>query len=61
MQDVTENQVLESEQTLGQDVRQIVGGVVGLVLIIVPIILIRKLAKTVEKSNAFEGIARVLK
>jgi hypothetical protein len=61
MQDVMEDQALESEQTLGQDVRQIVGGVVGLALIIVPIILIRKLARTVETSNAFEGIARVLK
>ena len=61
MQDVMEDQVLESEQTLGQDVRQIVGGVVGLALIIVPIILIRKLARSIEGSNAFEGIVRALK
>ena len=60
MSDHIEDQTPEAEQTLGQDVRQIIGGVVGLALVIVPIILIRKLAKTLEESNAFEKITRAL-
>ena len=51
----------EFDQTLGQDVRQIIGGVLGITLIVVPIILIRKLVKALEESDTFGSISRTLK
>jgi hypothetical protein len=48
-------QVPESE-SLGDDIRKIVGGVVGLVLVIVPVLLIRKLVRTIEQSDGFKTI-----
>ena len=51
----------EFDQTLGQDVRQIIGGILGITLIVVPIILIRKLVKALEESDTFGSISRTLK
>ena len=51
----------EFDQTLGQDVRQIIGGVLGITLIVVPIILIRRLVKALEESDTFGSISRTLK
>jgi len=48
------------EPTLGQDIRQIVGGFVGLALIVVPILLIRKLVKSLEGSDTFEKLSNAL-
>jgi hypothetical protein len=48
-------QIPESE-SLGDDIRKIVGGVVGLVLVIVPVLLIRKLVRTIEQSDGFKTI-----
>ena len=53
-------QVPESE-SLGDDIRKIVGGVVGLVLVIVPVLLIRKLVRTIEQSEGFKTIENHLK
>jgi hypothetical protein len=53
-------QVPESE-SLGDDIRKIVGGVVGLVLVIVPVLLIRKLVRTIEQSDGFKTIENHLK
>ena len=48
-------QIPESE-SLGDDIRKIVGGVVGLALVIVPVLLIRKLVRTIEQSEGFKTI-----
>lgn len=53
-------QVPESE-SLGDDIRKIVGGVVGLALVIVPVLLIRKLVRTIEQSEGFKTIENHLK
>ena len=53
-------QIPESE-SLGDDIRKIVGGVVGLVLVIVPVLLIRKLVRTIEQSDGFKTIENHLK
>ncbi len=53
-------QIPESE-SLGDDIRKIVGGVVGLALVIVPVILIRKLVRTIEQSEGFKTIENHLK
>ena len=59
--DQEQTETTEFEQTLGQDVRQIVGGILGVALIVVPIILIRKLVKSLEESDTFESISRTLR
>lgn len=53
-------QIPESE-SLGDDIRKIVGGVVGLALVIVPVLLIRKLVRTIEQSEGFKTIENHLK
>lgn len=50
----------ETESTLAQDIRNIVGGVVGIALVIIPVILIRKLVKTIENADSFKAIERNL-
>lgn len=48
------------DQPLSEDVKMIIGGVATIVLIVVPVILIRKLVKTVEESKAFKSVEQVL-
>lgn len=48
------------EQTLTEDIKMIVGGVATIVLIVVPIILVRKLIRTIEESNTFKTVERTL-
>lgn len=55
-----DNDILQSEATLTEDVRNIVGGVLGLVLVIVPVLLIRKLVKSIEGSEAFGNVTNKL-
>lgn len=55
------DQTLEpGEETLSQDIRNIIGGVATIVIIVVPILLIRKLVKTVEQSKGFQSIENAL-
>jgi hypothetical protein len=51
-----DNQQIPESESLGDDIRKIVGGVVGLVLVIVPVLLIRKLVRTIEQSDGFKTI-----
>ena len=43
----------QEEDTLINDVKKIVGGVATIVLIVVPIIMIRKLVKKIENSDSY--------
>ena len=44
------------EETLTEDVKKIIGGVATIALIVVPIILIRKLVRTIEQSEPFKAV-----
>ena len=48
------------EESLGEDVRNIISGVLTITLIVVPIILIRKLVKSLEQSEGFQAINDVM-
>ena len=48
------------EQTLMEDIKMFLGGVATLTMIIVPIILIRKLTKTIEEGDLFKRIEEKL-
>ena len=48
------------DATLLENLRMIVGGVATLVAIVVPVILIRKLAKTIEESDRFKSLQNAL-
>lgn len=58
-ENITNEQTLE-EQPLSEDIKMIIGGVATLVLILVPVILIRKLVRTVEESKTFKGVEQAL-
>ena len=51
----------QGEETLGQDVRNIIGGVVTLVAIIVPVLLIRKIVKSIEDGKTFQSLTDTLR
>ncbi len=55
MAEIIEEQV-QDEDTLANDVKKIVGGVATIVLIVVPIILIRKLVKKIENSDPYKSV-----
>ena len=46
----------QEEDTLINDVKKIVGGVATIVLIVVPIIMIRKLVKKIENSDSYKSV-----
>ena len=52
--------VAPEDASLLDNVRMIVGGVATLVALAVPIILIRKLVKTIEHSDKFKSIENAL-
>ena len=54
------NNVAPEDAPLLENVRMIIGGVATLVALAVPIILIRKLAKTIEQSDKFKSIQNAL-
>ncbi|MDO4806336.1 MAG: hypothetical protein Q4A07_03720 [Coriobacteriales bacterium] len=56
----TTNQDAPGEETLGEDILMIVNGVVTLVLIVVPVLLVRKLIKSIEEGETFKKIERTL-
>lgn len=57
---VTENEQLPSEEPLSEDIKMIIGGIAGLVLIVVPVILVRKIVRTVEENDLFKTFERKL-
>lgn len=52
---IAEEQVQE-EDTLANDIKKIVGGVATIVLLVVPIIVIRKLVKKIENSDPYKSV-----
>ena len=48
------------EETLTEDVKKIIGGVATIVLIVVPVILIRKLVRKIEESEPFKAVENTL-
>ncbi|MBR3226471.1 MAG: hypothetical protein IKF78_14250 [Atopobiaceae bacterium] len=52
---IAEEQVQE-EDTLANDIKKIVGGVGTIVLLVVPIIVIRKLVKKIENSDPYKSV-----
>ena len=52
---IAEEQVQE-EDTLANDIKKIVGGVATIVLLVVPIIVIRKLVKKIENSEPYKSV-----
>ena len=54
------NNVAPEDAPLLENVRMIIGGVATLVALAVPIILIRKLTKTIEQSDKFKSIQDAL-
>ena len=54
------NNVAPEDAPLLENVRMIIGGVATLVALAVPIILIRKLTKTIEQSDKFKSIQNAL-
>ncbi len=60
---MSENKTVEqaiNEDSLGDNVKQIIGGVVTIVAIVVPVILIRKLIRTLEESDTFKTVEKHL-
>lgn len=57
---MTENEQLPSEEPLSEDIKMIIGGIAGLVLIVVPVILVRKIVRTVEENDLFKTFERKL-
>ena len=57
---MAETETNPQEQTLGQDVRNIIGGVLTIAAIVVPVLLIRKLVKTIEESKSFQSLENAL-
>lgn len=53
-------QTLEEEETLTDDIKKIIGGVATIVLLVVPIVLVRKLIRTIEEGSAYKTIERTL-
>lgn len=53
---MAENEQTVGEETLTEDIKMIVGGVATIVLIVVPIVLIRRLIKVIEESDTFKSI-----
>lgn len=54
------NNVAPEDAPLLENVRMFIGGVATLVALALPIILIRKLAKTIEQSDKFKSIQNAL-
>ena len=54
------NSVAPEDLPLGENIRMIVGGVATLVAVIVPVILIRRLVKTIENSDRFKTLEQHL-
>lgn len=50
----------QGEETLGEDILKIVNGVATLVLIVVPVLLVRKLIKSIEEGDTFKAIENTL-
>lgn len=48
------------DEPLTENIRQIVGGIATLVLIVVPVLLVRKLVKSIEEGKTFKAIERTL-
>ena len=48
------------EESLGEDVRNIISGVLTITLIVVPLILSRKLVKSLEQSEGFQNLNDVI-
>lgn len=48
------------EETLGEDIRNIVSGLLQITLIVVPIVLIHKLVKSLEGSDGFKALDDLL-
>ncbi len=48
------------EESLATDVKNIVGGVATIVLIVVPIIIIRKLVRRIENSETYKTVENTI-
>lgn len=60
LDDTTSNSDFPEEPTLTEDIKMIIGGVATIVLIVVPIVLVRKLIRTIEESDTFKSVERTL-
>ena len=54
------NDIAPEDASLTENLRMIVGGVATLVALVVPVILIRKLAKTIEQSDRYKTLENAL-
>ncbi|MBO7674967.1 MAG: hypothetical protein J6S63_08155 [Atopobiaceae bacterium] len=57
---MADNETSPVDEPLSENLRQIVGGVATLVLIVVPVLLVRKLIKSIEEGKTFKAIERTL-
>jgi hypothetical protein len=57
---MAENESSPVDEPLSENIKQIVGGVATLVLIVVPVLLIRKLVKRIEEGKTFKSIEQTL-
>ncbi|MBR3158166.1 MAG: hypothetical protein IKG18_05695 [Atopobiaceae bacterium] len=52
--------IAPEDESLLDNVRKIVGGVATLVALIVPVLIIRKLVKTIEQSDKYKAVENAL-